>query len=73
LDTPTTLSESIPSGSLFEENKTAFEVLKKAFADLYPEDFRQLEGIRKEQAPNAAWSHLKAKYKKQRKAASTSH
>jgi hypothetical protein len=73
LDTPTTPSESIPSGSLFEENKTAFEVLKKAFADLYPEDFRQLEGIRKEQAPNAAWSHLKAKYKKQRKTASTSH
>lgn len=63
-DTPTTPSEFIASGSLFEDNKTAFEDLKKAFTDLYLEDFRQLEGIRKEQAPNTAWSHLKAKYRK---------
>ena len=55
----TTPYESIPSGSLFEEKKTAFEELKKAFADLYREDFQQLEGIRKEQAPTTAWSQLK--------------
>jgi hypothetical protein len=72
-DTPTTPSELILSGSLFEENKIAFEDLKKAFTDFYREDFRQLEGIRKEQAPITAWSHLKAKYRKYRKTASIRH
>lgn len=71
LDTPSTQSESIPS--LFQRNGNAFQALKKAFIDLYPEDFRQLEGIRKEQAPNTAWSQLKATYKKHRKTASTRH
>jgi cation transport regulator ChaB len=71
LDTPSTQSESIPP--LFQRNGNAFEALKKAFTDLYPEDFRQLEGIRKEQAPNTAWSQLKATYKKHRKTASTRH
>jgi hypothetical protein len=45
-------------GSLFEENRTVFEALKKAFTDLYPEDIRQLEKIRNEQAGNAARSQL---------------
>lgn len=63
--------EEIPSRSFFERNHNVLKELRKTFAELYPGEFKLLEGIRKEEAHNTAWSQLKKTYWKQRKRKAT--